>query len=196
MRYSAVSALSLVAGLLVSTECLATTYYVSAAGQDGSDGQAEGSAWRTIGRVNTAFSKLVAGDSVLFRRGDTFTGSVVVSAAGKSGQPITIGAYGSGDNPVLTGLGSVTGWKDLGGGVYEAAATSPATQLNLVTLDGVPQRVGRYPNASEPNGGYLTYESFAGATSITDTDLPGTPDWTGCRPHRDADLMGITWART
>ena len=77
-----------------------SVYYVSADGSDDADGLTEASAWRTPARVSAA--PLLAGDGVLFRRGDIFRGTVIA----KSG--VTYGAYGEGDKPCL-----VSGERDL-----------------------------------------------------------------------------------
>ena len=51
--------------------------------------------------VNAA--ALQPGDSVSFRRGDVFSGGLVVSRSGTSRLKITLNAYGSGDLPMVTG---------------------------------------------------------------------------------------------
>lgn len=79
------------------------TYYVDATnGDDGALGTSEGTAWKTIGKVNG--SAFAAGDSVLFKRGETWTGTrLLVAWSGALGNPITFGAYGSGARPFIDG---------------------------------------------------------------------------------------------
>src|SRR6478672_11430341 len=77
------------------------TYYVSADGSDANDGTSPQSAWETLDKVNT--TALRPGDSVSFRRGDIFSGGLVVSQGGTSRLRITLNAYGTGDLPVITG---------------------------------------------------------------------------------------------
>ncbi len=83
------------------------TYYVDAqGGNDGNDGRSPETAWRTIGRVNSAWGALQRGDDVLFRRGQTFTDatlSVAEGAGGTDSNPMVIGAYGAGAKPVIDG---------------------------------------------------------------------------------------------
>jgi len=67
---------------------------------------------------------LQPGDRILFRRGDTFYGSLNITKSGEAGLPITIGAYGTGDKPVITGFTTVTGWANEGNGIYSASITS------------------------------------------------------------------------
>ncbi|UGQ13386.1 right-handed parallel beta-helix repeat-containing protein [Yinghuangia sp. ASG 101] len=79
-----------------------TTYYVDAdGGSDDAAGTSSGAAWRSLDRV--AEQDLAPGDAVLFARGRTWTGELVLSRSGTADAPITVGAYGSGDRPVVTG---------------------------------------------------------------------------------------------
>jgi parallel beta-helix repeat protein len=75
--------------------------------------------------------------------------------------------------PVINGLSNVTGWESAGNGIYRARVNYSG-KLNLVLLNGKPVALGRYPNS-----GYLHFQSHSGTSSITDKDLPGTPNWTG-----------------
>src|SRR5271166_1413965 len=79
------------------------TFLVSAtSGRDENDGLSPQAPWLSLARVNTA--ELRPGDTVLFQRGDTWRGQLV-PRSGREGSPITYGAYGQGERPVL--LGSV-----------------------------------------------------------------------------------------
>lgn len=72
-----------------------TTYYVSADGDDNSDGKTPDTAWKTLDRVNKSW--LCEGDGVLFRRGDLFRGEVYTRAG------VSYGAYGEGEKPKFYG---------------------------------------------------------------------------------------------
>ena len=74
---------------------------MSADGRDTNSGTSPQSAWQTLDKVNAA--ALRAGDSVSLRRGDVFSGGLVVSQSGTSRLRITLNAYGSGELPVITG---------------------------------------------------------------------------------------------
>lgn len=77
-------------------------FYVDATGgNDGNDGRTSSTAWQTETAVNAA--DLEFGDTVLFKRGETWLLSAAVN--GVSG--VTYGAYGSGANPVLNGQDTV-----------------------------------------------------------------------------------------
>ncbi len=165
---------------LTPTLAHAATYYFSTATGDDTRTatQAQNSAtpWQSITKLNSYFLSLQPGDSVLFNRGETFYGGIVVSKSGTAGSPITIGAYGNGAKPVITGFTTVSGWTNLGSNIWESTGTvSTLSRLNIVVINGVNTPMGRFPNS-----GFLTYESHTGTTSITDSDgLSGTPNWTG-----------------
>ncbi|HSA52931.1 MAG TPA: hypothetical protein VLH10_22830, partial [Yinghuangia sp.] len=79
-----------------------TTYYVDADnGSDDASGTSSKAAWRSLERV--AEQALDPGDTVLFARGRQWTGALVLSRSGTADAPITVGAYGSGDRPVVAG---------------------------------------------------------------------------------------------
>lgn len=157
----------------------AKNYYVSAAGNNANTGLSAAAAWQTISKVNSAFSSMAAGDSILFRRGDTFYGAIVVNLSGTSIKPVVISAYGTGAKPVISGFVNPTAWTTTGGGIYQVTVSGAKSSLNMVTLNNVPQALGRFPNADEANGGFLNYESFSGSTSITDNELTSATNWTG-----------------
>ena len=86
----------------------AATYYVDAmSGTDANDGLSQGTAWKTIAKVNT--SRFVPGDSILFNKGDTWSEQLIVPSSGSSGGPITFGAYGTGANPIIDATGLLYG---------------------------------------------------------------------------------------
>jgi len=157
----------------------AKNFYIAASGNDGNAGTSANAPWRSIAKLNTSFGSIVAGDSILFRRGDTFYGALVIGKSGSSGRPIVISAYGTGAKPVISGFVNVTNWTSVGNGVYQVAVPGAKSTLNTVTINDVAQALGRYPNADAANGGYLSYESFSGTTSITDNQLTSATNWTG-----------------
>src|SRR5665647_553890 len=153
----------------------ATNYYISSSGSDTNNGTSTSTPWKTLSKLNAYFSSLQPGDNVLLNRGDVFYGSINVNKSGSFGSPITIGAYGSGAKPVITGFTNVTSWTNLGGNIWESTnAVSTLPYTNMVVVNGVNTAMGRYPNT-----GYLTYQSHSGSSSITSSGLSGTPNWTG-----------------
>ncbi|MGW0662078.1 right-handed parallel beta-helix repeat-containing protein [Streptodolium elevatio] len=84
------------------TAAAGTTYYVDAsAGSDSQAGTSAATAWRTLGKVSAA--ALRPGDTVLFKRGEEWNGTLALSRSGTAGQPLTVGAYGTGERPVVGG---------------------------------------------------------------------------------------------
>jgi hypothetical protein len=148
----------------------ATNYYVSAIGNDASAGTSPATAWKSIAKVN-AFT-FAANDSILFKRGEVFFGAIVVSR-----NNLNFSAYGTGARPVITGFVSMSSWTLVSTGIYQTSVNAKSN-LNMVALNGRPQQLGRYPNASDVKSGYLTYEA-ATATTITDNEMTSTVDWTG-----------------
>lgn len=144
-----------------------TTYYVSATGSDANNGTSTSTPWQTIAKVN-ALTK-VAGDQILFKRGDTFYGSLSINQSGSSfSNPITIGAYGTGNDPVITGFQTLSSWTDNTGGVWYANVDSNNTMIAL--LDGNIVYMGRTP--------YYYYQSHSGSNQITSSSI-GAINWTG-----------------
>jgi uncharacterized repeat protein (TIGR02059 family) len=160
--------------IVICTTLNATDYYFSSSGNDANNtGLSESSPWQTISKVNSVFTSIKPGDRILFKRGDIFYGTIKVIKSGTSGSPITIGAYGVGEQPVITGFTTITGWSVEGNGIYSASVTSEA-QTNFVTIDGAQSCMGRWPDVS-----YNIFESFDANLSITDTGLGDATQWTG-----------------
>ena len=158
---------------LISTVASATDYYVSASGNDSANGLSSSTPWKTLSKVNAEFERLLPGDRILFNRGDTFYGTLIISKSGSSAGSITIGAYGSGSNPVLSAFTVISGWTDEGNGIY-SKSISVESAPNVVTVDGVIVPMGRYPDKE-----WLSIDSYSGTSSITDAALPSSPDWDG-----------------
>ncbi len=161
----------------------AATYYFSAKSGDDSrtstQAQNSSSPWKTIGKLNSIMSILKPGDNVLFNRDESFYGAIIVGASGAAGQPITFGAYGSGNAPTITGFTSLTNWTMSRSNVWEVNFSPAITTLNMVVINKNPQSRGRWPNANATNGGYLNIDSHNGQNEITSSQLPSSPNWTG-----------------
>ena len=161
----------------------AANYYFSSVSGDDSrtavQAKSPSSPWKSLSKLNAFFSTLQPGDSVLFKRGETFYGSLTISRSGAAGSPIVIGAYGTGNRPVITGLTTLTNWLGIGNGIYESYNPLLGSEVNIVLLNDVQKGIGRYPNSDAPNKGYLMLESHSGSTSITDNELPSAPNWNG-----------------
>ena len=99
-----------------------TTYYFSTSGNDSNDGLSTSAPKQTLSAAQTVLNNAVGGDSILFKRGDTWSrgtgfstpyagvvGIDLMNVDGSSGNYITIGAYGTGAKPTFsfTGTGAV-----------------------------------------------------------------------------------------
>lgn len=159
--------------MTMSPLLVATDYFVSNAGNDLNSGTSEGLSWATIARANAALSEFKPGDRILFKRGDIFHGTIKITKSGTASSPVTIGAYGSGDRPVITGFKTITTWTSEGNGIYSSPLVAEAL-TNMVVIDGVQYAMGRWPDQN-----YNIFESANVNTSITDIELNSSPDWTG-----------------
>jgi Right handed beta helix region len=119
-------------------------YYVSNGGDDSSAGQTPENSWQSIAKVNDALQDgtIRYGDSVLFRRGDEFFGSIgtlaTTSAARGTGSRITLSAYGDGNRPKISGYKLVTdpsAWEPAGDKVWRVNLTDEASYGGNVIND-------------------------------------------------------------
>lgn len=157
--------------LLISISVNATVYYVSSTGSDAANGTSDTTPWQTLSKVSA--SAFVAGDQILFKRGDTFYGTLLINESGDSGNVITVGAYDTGLDPIITGFTDVSTWTNLGSNIWESTnAVSTLSDLNTVAINGVNTGMGRTPNT-----GYYYYQSHSG-TTISSNNLTGF-NWTG-----------------
>jgi hypothetical protein len=104
-----------------------TTYYLDpAAGSDSNNGTTTGTPWLTATHANA--QTLSPGDSLLLNRGTTLNantqGQLLIAGSGSAGNVITVGAYGSGALPAVSGGTVVTGWTVQSGATYQATLTA------------------------------------------------------------------------
>jgi hypothetical protein len=82
-----------------------TTYYIdSSSGSDSNSGTSSSSPWASLTKVNS--TTFTAGDKILFKCGDTWTGTLHPLGSGSSSAQITISDYGSGNLPIIAGNGA------------------------------------------------------------------------------------------
>lgn len=157
----------------------AATYYFSST--DGNDSrtnaqaQSSSTPWKSIDKLNSVFTSLQPGDQVLFKRGDIFYGGINISKSGSAGAPIVFGAYGSGNKPVISGFTTISSWTSVGNGLYDANVLTESSAINMVTMDGAFQVMGKYPKG---NSGYLAITSGS-TSSIESPALAAVPNFTG-----------------
>lgn len=153
--------------ILITNLSFATTYYVDATnGNDNNNGTSPSTAWKTIEKVNA--SAFAPGDSVLFRRGESFRGSLVPYSGSPSGY-ITYSAYGTGNKPKLLGAyerSSPSDWTNQGGNIWRTKYRS----VNLVDPELLPN-----PDFSIDLSGWEKWDDPAtGASTVfSRTTAPG-----------------------
>ena len=156
--------------IFISTFANGTNYYISNSGNDSNDGRSPDRAWKSITKVNT--SSFQPGDSVLFRKGDKFSGTIIVKNNGTITKPIVYAAYGIGDLPEFSGFERLTNWNNYGNGIY-FANTKAKKSLNMVVVNGLNTGIGRHPNDN-----YLTIDQYANGV-LTDNEINEQINWVG-----------------
>lgn len=74
------------------------TFYVdSVAGDDSNSGLTQATAWQSLARIERA--NFLPGDSIRFKRGSQFMGTLRFSSSGTRAKPIVLGGYGSEQAP-------------------------------------------------------------------------------------------------
>jgi hypothetical protein len=100
--------------LLSYSLCAQNQYYLSSStGNDSNDGS-QTQPWKTLSKISN--TTLGPGDTVYFKKGDTFRGHFVVDGSGTEQSPITFTSYGNGNQPIISGSDH-----DDGGGDYREA---------------------------------------------------------------------------
>ena len=101
--------------MTIALKAEATTYYFSTSGSNESSGTLPTLPWKSLGKIFDLSSKnkIKPGDKFLLKRGDIWekkdlqVGSFIriENQSGRKNEPIVIGAYSTGENPILTGIG-------------------------------------------------------------------------------------------
>lgn len=177
--------------LLYVSQANATNYYLSSSSGNDlmNDGKTADTAWQSITKLKTVLSLLQPGDSVFFKCNDTFAGQLILSKSGNAAKNIWFGSYGSGKKPVISGTTAVSNWTQTTTNIWEATCAEAGNKVTNFFINGIPQQIGRWPNATDPNKGYLSYESHSGTNQITDNQLTNAINWTGA----EAVVRRVRW---
>ena len=79
----------------------ATNYYVDPSSTSTIANGSLLNPWKTISQMNAGTTMLNPGDSVLFRKGQTYSGRLLIQRSGIAGKPIVYSSYGAGALPEL-----------------------------------------------------------------------------------------------
>ncbi len=168
--------------IFITLESFSTNYYFSSSSGNDSytviQAQNRNTPWKTIDKLNASMHLFAPGDSILFKRGDTFTGQIILGCSGTSNNKIVFSAYGTGKAPNLKGTQPVTSWNKFDDNIWVADFPAMGSKITNLLIDGKSQHIGRYPNAGAANNGYLNIDSHIGKTSITSSSIAGY-NWTG-----------------
>ncbi|BCL79999.1 right-handed parallel beta-helix repeat-containing protein [Ktedonobacteria bacterium brp13] len=154
-----------------------TIYYVDAInGNDSSNGTASPTAWRTISRLNrTTFQP---GDTILLCRGCIWREQFTLKDSGTYGNVITIGAYGSGSAPQISGTDLLTDWTEYtdSDSIYMASYTNSITTCLLIEDGTIATKVASLANLTaagqfyaDDTGHSVYYWAFDSGSPATHT---------------------------
>ena len=110
--------------LILCTNCFATNYYLSAAGNDANTGTSTTTPWRTLSKLSAALSPgniIVPNDKIFFRKGDVFRGTILFSHWNNAG--ITFDSYGTGEMPIIKGSMLTSNWTVHNGNIWKTTVS-------------------------------------------------------------------------
>jgi hypothetical protein len=96
-------------------------YFSSSTGNDSytaTQAQNRNTPWKSIDQLNNSMNLFTAGDSILFKRGDIFTGQITLTRSGSSIAKISFNAYGIGNAPVIQGNVEIGSWTRFNSNIY------------------------------------------------------------------------------
>ena len=115
-------------------------YYVDfTSGDDFSNGTSPATAWETIDKINDEMENFIAGDSILFKRTETWNDErlVIENISGSGLNDIVFGAYGSGAKPVFNSVVTQPHtWSNVSGNIWKAN-NPPSENPERMLIDGV-----------------------------------------------------------
>lgn len=111
-----------------------STYYVSATGTSETGLSSED----PMSFETAAQKNYISGDTILFKRGDTFYSSFTPKISASSDKPVTISSYGEGELPTFCGykiVDSASSWHLHSDGIYKIDLTDTTAFSGLKTTD-------------------------------------------------------------
>ena len=92
-----------------------TNFYLSSIGSDSNSGTQD-NPWKSLSKLSS--KQLSPGDSIFFKKGESFYGHLVVNGSGSADKPIVFTSYGSGNQPIISGSVGVGGGGDYQQAIY------------------------------------------------------------------------------
>jgi len=175
--------------LLLPFSASATTYYVDATGGDDSnDGLSPANAWKTMEKARTMMGSYEPGDSILFKRGEVWTGADenlpidqfrITCSGSEEGGYITFGAYGSGNLPRFEEIivnTYATGIKYVKIEYWEVSGSPPGTNNGInVQSQGANHIIVQHCKVSGTSNNGIMFRSTDTFT-INNCTIWGTPN--------------------
>ena len=155
--------------LLWSAITQATTYYISSSGSDSNNGTSSITPFLTLSKVNSL--TLVAGDQVLFKRGDSWYGQLVPKSGSALGD-ITYSSYGTGNKPLIHSssiITSASNWTNYSGNIWKNADPILSNTELLVNANDAANFSSILYQANSPGAGTKTIDTgiyHSGTNSI------------------------------
>ncbi|MEO7049300.1 MAG: hypothetical protein ABI091_28615 [Ferruginibacter sp.] len=87
--------------VFIASNCNATNYYISSSGKDSNTGTSSSTPWATLSKIGSSIDIIKPGDSILFKKGDSFKGILSWNKSGTATAPIVFGSYGIGAKPIF-----------------------------------------------------------------------------------------------
>ncbi len=171
--------------LTMAVSASARKFYVSNTGNDTrtlTQAQSIATPWATLSKVQSSMSSFVAGDSILFRAGESFRGTLTVT----SRTNVYFGSYGTGNKPIFWGTGatitSLVFIRNSSGVVFENLEISDTTisptdrytmaKIRIVFIVEQASRNNTIRNCKMDRIGYGVYLTTTSSnTTITGCDI-------------------------
>jgi len=175
--------------LLAFLQSNGTNYYISSSsGSDLLDGKTPKSTWHNTSKLNTVLNSLQSGNSVLFICNDTFYGQVFISKLENASKNKYFGSYESSKKQVVSGTAIVVNLQLIKTNIWEAIGDDFSSKITNFFINGIPKQIGRWPNATDTDKRYLSYESSE-ANQINNNQLTNITYWIGAK----AEVRRMRW---
>lgn len=173
--------------IVLTIQAYCKNYYFSPSGNDNNAGT-QAAPFASIPKFNSI--GFVLGDTAFFQANGVWQGQLILK------NQVKIFSYGFGKMPIITGLQQVTSWTNQGNGLWTSILPSGLGSLNIVTIDGNFQAMGKFPKG---NQGYFSI-SAVGTNSLSSNSISGLPSFVGgeiCwRPYHWVLWRGTVTAQT
>ncbi|WP_066222920.1 CBM96 family carbohydrate-binding protein [Formosa haliotis] len=124
-------------------------------GDDANNGNSPATAWKTLSKLNA--STFGAGARILFKTGQSWTGTLKLKGSGEAGNPIVVASYGKGAKPIIHGAGA-SETIHLDGNEYVEIRNLEITNYNPAEEGGISMEAWEAKNITDwfdnPTAGY------------------------------------------